>query len=152
MSIIIEPKPIVYFASPLLHEDERIMQGRYLDMVYAMAHANDEQDKIIPFSPIVNTYQVGKEMKNKNHDWYTDDLHYLQRFDGMGIVQLDGWQESKGIKIELDYCKKNNIPFSFGYYSLGNPSKIVELCEVLHLMIQESARWKNRKQIYAKSQ
>ena len=118
-----EKKPLIYLAAPYSHKDPFIIENRYVEMFDVMAKIINEQDAVIPYSPINSTHRISKDC-DPDFNWYEWDLQYLVRCDGMIVVMLEGWEESKGVSIEIEFCKEQNIP-----YVLSTPDQILGACE-----------------------
>ena len=104
-------KPLIYLASPYSDDEPGIIAQRVRAMEVAVATLI-RQNLIIPYSPIVYTHPIADYMDD-DFDWYSWDLEMLDRCDGMIVCQLPGWEDSKGVKIEIDHCVENKIPFVY---------------------------------------
>lgn len=49
--------------------------------------------------------------------WLEHDLAILARCDKMIVLQLDGWEDSVGLKAEIDFATGRNIPIEFMEFS-----------------------------------
>ena len=58
--------------------------------------------------PHTNTFHFEKDCKCNYADYIDGDLALLQRCDCM--LLLENWQESDGVKREIDFAKINGIP------------------------------------------
>lgn len=115
-------KPIIYLASPYSHKSRRIRNQRAAEIRKIMARIINEQDAIIPFSPIALTHDLDRLCRDVR--WVEDfDKHLLARFDGMIIVKMPGWDTSVGIKKELNFCLEHRIPYAY-----ATPENIIEVC------------------------
>jgi hypothetical protein len=90
-------------------------------MADIIARIINEQDAIVPYSPIVGTHPL--DARCPGHDWITWDFQYLIRCDGMIVVKQPGWDTSLGIKKELNFCFAHSIPYAY-----AEPRKILEAC------------------------
>lgn len=114
-------KPVIYFASPYSHKSKKVREQRAAEMLQITARVINEQDAIIPFVPIAYTHPLAELCLN--HEWVKWDLQFLLRFDGMIIVKQPGWEVSRGIKKEVNFCLENGIPFTY-----STPKNIIEVC------------------------
>lgn len=116
-------KPLIYLASPYSHDDPIVVNQRERAIREVVAEIIGKQDAIIPFSPIIYTHPIAKNV-NPDFDWYPWDLQFLSRCDAMIVVQLQGWSASKGIQIEIQHCRDRDIPIAFAL-----PENILEVCD-----------------------
>lgn len=115
-------KPIIYLASPYSHPFRIVRWWRARQIKNIMARCINQQDAVIPFTPIVLTHPIAALCPDV--DWVEDyDKHLLLRFSGMIVVMMPGWRDSIGIKKEVDFCLKHGIP-----YTHATPENIVETC------------------------
>ena len=102
---------MLYLASPYTHENPIIMEHRYKYMLQVCAYfANN---KICVYSPIVHWHPVAKlhSLPKEFEFWQEFDRQFLDSCDEMLIIPLQGWEDSKGINAEVDYCEEQDIPF-----------------------------------------
>ena len=125
-------KPLIYLASPYSHEDPRIMGMRYAEIRAIVTEIMNEQHSIIPFSPIAYTHPLHFYVDD-DFQWYPWDLQFLNRCDGMIVVEQAGWEISKGIEIEMYHCIENSIPFIY-----AAPENIIDACEEIIKEIQRA--------------
>lgn len=104
-------KPLIYLASPYAHDDLIVRVERFRQMKIVVAELIN-QSIIIPYSPIYYTHPL-VEMVDEDFDWYEWDLEMLDRCDGMMVCKLPGWAISKGVKIEINHCLENKIPYRY---------------------------------------
>ena len=115
-------KPIIYFASPYSHRFRIVRWWRTRQIRRVMARCINEQDAIIPISPIALTHDLNQLCPGM--DWVEAyDKYLLAIVDAMIVVTLPGWDTSVGIKQELDYCAKYGIPYTY-----SAPEKILQAC------------------------
>lgn len=72
------------------------------------------------FSPIAHSHSVeihglpAPKLGKEGYDfWLKQDFSILINCDEMWVLMLDGWKESKGIKAELAFCKRYEIPVKY---------------------------------------
>ena len=76
------------------------------------------------FAPIPHWHTASLYIKENEIDWLELDKVFLARCDGLIICSaMEGWQESEGIKVELDWWGKNKNWETIYYYD-GNDSSI----------------------------
>ena len=104
----LQPKPLLYLATPYTHKDPRIIEARYFNVTQMTANIISNFDVIV-FSPITYSHYLAEYM-SEDFDWYTFDLGILDKCDYLGVLKLKGWDISEGVQLEIDYAKDNDIP------------------------------------------
>lgn len=105
---------IEYLACPLQHEDQKVMHARYIASVKAMAHLMDCGRMV--FNPLSHGYEVtfGGWLKEEWHRWMEFDLEIIKRAcNKVTVLMIDGWEQSKGVGMEIDLAKQRNIDLAY---------------------------------------
>ena len=109
---------LVYIASPYFHNDLNIKLARLEANRIAVNVLINNYEEIIPFSPIL--YQSAlDEFDNDNLviesccGWYNFDLIFLKKCDVMKVLKLPGWEQSKGVFMEIGVAKALGIPIEY---------------------------------------
>ena len=99
----------IYLASPYSHPLESVRKLRF-ETVCKEAAELMEQGHIV-FSPIAHSHPISKYLDNPNDgDFYLkQDLALLTMFDEMWVLTIDGFQESDGVRQEMEFAEKHNI-------------------------------------------
>lgn len=100
---------MMYLASPYYHPDALIMKTRYL--LAKQATIGLLSQDIWTYSPIVHNHPL--EMQREHEFWMRFDLDMLRRCDSLGILDIPGWRESKGVAIEMDIATRLDMKFQF---------------------------------------
>jgi hypothetical protein len=102
---------MIYVASPFSHEDPLIQKTRFL-LAESFVIYMIKQENLIVFSPIVYGYRMTQEnnLPGDADFWSTFNLNLLRRCNTLFNLQLKGWQESKGVQLELNVAKILRIP------------------------------------------
>ena len=103
-------KKLIYIASPYKHKDGSVMEERFNAVKQTTLEIMREFEDIIPFSPICYTVGLEEDIDIINFDWYSFDLEFLYRCDILLVLQLEGWENSYGVKLEIEEACKNDIP------------------------------------------
>lgn len=95
---------MIYLAQPYSHPDEKIMHQRYLSGLY---WCHKLRDRYV-YSPIVHWHNVAiaHSMPTEATFWLDLNFHMIELSRAMYVLQLDGWQDSKGLYEEVNYCEK----------------------------------------------
>lgn len=105
-----------YLASPYSDPDLYVREERFRNVCEVagtlMAHG------LQIFSPIAHTHSIACECElPKGWDfWQAYDETMLSRCDGMIVLMLPGWQESKGISAELALAENLGKPVHYLKY------------------------------------
>jgi hypothetical protein len=107
---------LIYLASPYSHEDATVREARYRQACEFNGKCFEKG--LTVFSPIVSSHVLAvdyvKDPKALGFDfWRRYDLAVLRHCGAIWVLQIDGWQASKGIAAELEAAKAVDIP---GYY------------------------------------
>ena len=99
----------VYIASPLTAFLPEIESNRLEQAADALAILTERFPDIIFFSPVLNSESWEMRDIKPGVGWYLYDAEFLKGSDYMIVLQLDGWDESFGIKFEKQVCEENDI-------------------------------------------
>ena len=72
--------------------------------------------RINVFSPIAHAHSLAangdlSETERNNHAfWMPNDLMILERSCGVLVAQMDGWDQSKGVGMEIDHATELDLP------------------------------------------
>lgn len=94
---------LLYVASPLYDPDPAIRKERIsINRIYCQRLI---EKGIIFFAPLLHSegYSGNPEY------WYRHGLEMLKRCDSMLILEIDGHEKSKGVKLEVKLAKKMGI-------------------------------------------
>jgi len=99
-----------YIASPFTSTDIARELNRY--EIALRTTWNFMNNKINCFSPIIygfGFYRAGLT-KGDYITWLNTNRMWMFKSDGLIVLQLAGWQQSKGVLNEIDYFLKRNKP------------------------------------------
>ena len=100
----------IYLACPYSHPSVAMRKLR-VRMVDQKAAELMELGNLV-FSPLSHSHPISNHCKvdPTDHDfWLRQDLWILDICDEMHILCLPGWDESKGIKAEIEYAESKGI-------------------------------------------
>ena len=104
---------VAYLACPYMHENPVIVAAR-VDLATQKA-AELMMEGYNVYSPLTHSDPIAPFIPEK-HQWDYDfwlsrDLQIIRRcVDELHVLCLDGWEESKGVGMELDEAEKLGIP------------------------------------------
>lgn len=101
---------LIYLACPYSHLNPEVVEARY-HFVTKVAGAMMGKGQVI-FSPITHSHVVAREwtLPTDWEFWREQDLEILKRCDAVAVLKLPGWQESIGVRAEIDAAIMNGIP------------------------------------------
>ena len=104
---------MIYIGSPYSHPDPEVRQQRYEQVAELTAWAI--KNGYIVYSPINHCHPLAVKYElPKGFDfWKKFDLHILGRCDRMWVYQMEGWDESIGLKEEIEFAKGVDIPIHY---------------------------------------
>ena len=121
----------LYIASPLTfvpmgghvtaEEIHQIEKQRYQDASKVTSDILVQLPDIVPFSPIAYSYPLVKYC-GTDVDWLAIDKELLEVCDWMLILQLKGWEDSKGIDYESRVADAAGIPILY-----AKPAQVIGL-------------------------
>ena len=94
---------MIYLASPYNHADPAVREERYLSACRAAAKLMANELNV--FSPIAHSHPIAVHggLDAVDHDfWMRRDLPILRRCNAIMVLCLDGWEQSRGIRCELE--------------------------------------------------
>lgn|SRR5574343_574904 len=110
---MINDKKVIYLAGPYSSDDPKILTKRW-KMYNKISSTLISNKDVYVFSPITYSHPIVHQ-KNFNKDfwtyeyWMPFDKHMLAVCDEMWIVDIEGWDKSKGVLDEIEFAKANNI-------------------------------------------
>lgn len=111
---------MIYFASPYTSDDLDIEKVRYMNVCLKMAELINKGYAI--FSPIamyhgVSVYgNLNKDYSNLSKDfetWKRINHYFLSLCNELWILMLEGWEDSEGIKQEIEWAKELQLPIHY---------------------------------------
>lgn len=114
---------MIYIASPYIHSNSEIQQGRVDAVARYTAHLYIA--KSTAFSPIVHSNALREQAEFPiTWDWWQfHDEHILKLCSSMHILMLNGWEMSVGVTAEIEIARENNIPTTYiseyGYHEFS---------------------------------
>lgn len=109
-----EDAPFIYVGQPYSHEDPEIVAMRVDQIVQVVMKIETAYPSARVYSPILNTHPLAKENYHPKVGWYFHDVQrWLSYADHLIAAQLEGWQESSGLLIEIAFALGRGIPIYF---------------------------------------
>lgn len=104
---------MIYLASPYSHKDPVIVKTRFL-LVEQCCAALIADGKFV-WSPIVHSHEMTAKygLRTDAEFWKAYNFDFMRRADAMYVLNIEGWQESKGIMMEIKLAEEMNLPSYF---------------------------------------
>ena len=99
---------LIYLASPYAHPSNRVQEARLEAVRYVCGQMVNE-GKIV-MSPLVYLGELAFKGVHPPQGWYAYDLQLLARSDELIVLQLPGWEDSKGVMVEIAGAQTKGIP------------------------------------------
>jgi len=95
----------IYLATPYSHPDPAVRELRFqqVNKVAAILMSNG----YLVFSPISHTHPIAiaGDLPKGWEFWKEYDKSFIEWADEIYVLMLDGWQESTGVRAEIDLTK-----------------------------------------------
>jgi len=94
----------IYVASPYTSDDSRIVEERFEAAEKFVVKALNSGDMV--YSPIVHCHAIADkyEMPIDFSFWSNYNKAMLSTASEIWVLQLDGWEDSKGVKAEVEFA------------------------------------------------
>ena len=101
---------MIYLAAPYSHPDPAIVKGRMESIYACLAHYMKMGEHIITPLFMHEVVVRNEDMDDDFHYWGEYCLDLLKRCDRMIVLQLPGWDISRGVAQEIEFCFRRDIP------------------------------------------
>jgi hypothetical protein len=103
----------IYLATPYTHTDPDIREFRFHEINVVAAHIM--KSGIYVFSPISHTHPiaVAGDLPIDWSYWENYDRTFLEWCDELWVYCSEGWEESKGVRVEIEVAKEMEKPVRF---------------------------------------
>lgn len=104
---------LIYLACPYTHPSPAVRLDRFNKVTKAAA-ALIRQGRIV-FSPITMTHPIDLEMAGADNTlgsdfWVSFDKAFMDRCDAFVLLPLEGWDESNGVRREIEFFRNAGKP------------------------------------------
>lgn len=104
---------MLYLASPYTHSDPLIVKTRFL--LAEQVTANLLERGYFIYSPIVHCHALAEKyaLPSDFTFWKQYNFDFIRRSDQFLILNIPGWEESKGVTAERDFARECGIEIGF---------------------------------------
>ena len=99
---------LIYLAMPYAHPLAAVREAR-LEAARNVCGQMVNQGKMV-MAPMVYLGELADRGVHPPQGWYAFDLQLLARSDELLVLQLPGWEDSKGVLIEIAGAQTKGIP------------------------------------------
>lgn len=102
----------IYIGCPYTDKHKLVQHTRYLEVSRVVA---DMLCHGVPvYSPIVHCHELAKRFRLPSDFDFWRDYNYamLERASGLHILELEGWNDSRGLKAEIKFALAHAIPIT----------------------------------------
>lgn len=104
---------MIYLASPYSNPDPAVIVDRY-EAVCKVAAILINQGMFV-WSPIAQTHATASRfaMPTDAEFWKAYNFDFMRRADAIYVLVVDGWRESKGVAMEIEFARYNRMELRF---------------------------------------
>ena len=102
---------LIYLASPYSHKSEAVREYRFLVARYFTITALRNRQPI--FSPIVYGRDMEHQIGTDYQRWQTLNDAMIRACREFWVLQIDGWEDSRGVRHELQLAKSLRKPITY---------------------------------------
>lgn len=101
---------LIYLCSPYSHPSEDIRHERFESAIYATGYLMNNEFHV--YSPITSCHPVAMvcNLPREFSYWEEFDKRMITCCDELFILQIEGWNESVGMKAEFKFAREINKP------------------------------------------
>lgn len=108
-------RELVYLASPYTHDDLGVRHARERKATLAAGKLVEMGFSVV--APITQSHRIAELTPGIGalaHDtWMEVDIAILKRVDRLIVLEIEGWDVSKGVQEEVSCAQEHGIPVSF---------------------------------------
>jgi hypothetical protein len=104
---------MIYIASPYSHADPVVMQARYDEVCRIICELLKQGLPV--YSPIVHNHYLTQRfhLPTDHVFWMKYNGDMMNSSTHIIVIKMEGWEQSKGVHHEIEYCKRNGIPVKY---------------------------------------
>lgn len=99
---------LIYLASPYAHPSADVREAR-LEAARHVCGRMVEEGRMV-MSPLVYLGELAYKGVHPPQGWYAFDLQLLARCDELLVLQLPGWEDSRGVLVEIAGAQARGMP------------------------------------------
>lgn len=104
--------PRIYLAAPYTHPDPKVRQARFEQVTNFAAELMNRGALV--FSPITHSHPLADKCPDDPQFWERWYMTFLKHWaNHLYVLQLSGWDKSKGVAKEIAYAGELGIPIVY---------------------------------------
>lgn len=106
---------LIYVASPYSHKYKDVMEDRYHQVENYVQYHFLKTPRLVRISPIVMWHNAAKrlEMPTDAELYKKTNQSLLIRCDLVEVLRLEGWKESVGCRMEIEWARDYDIKIEY---------------------------------------
>ena len=108
-------KRLIYLAAPYWHPKKEVREWRAREAAKAAARILGEENQHV-FAPTVHGFGVVQQARDLDGEcdmWLELSINILRRCDELRVLQLPGWDKSRGVRLEMEIATAIGLPVRF---------------------------------------
>ena len=99
--------PLIYLTAPFSHPEPEVSRHRLEEVDRYAVHLLRQGKSV--FSPLSRGARLDSP-DIPNYVWYELGLRIMEGCDQLRLLALDGWEDSEGVRLELERARQLDIP------------------------------------------
>ena len=100
---------MIYIASPYSNNPEyNYKRNKEITLALMLLYSNE-----VFYNPICYGHQFREQIGDNYEAWFIHNIAYMKVCKEMVVLTLKGWEQSEGVKSEIEYFKRNNKKIYF---------------------------------------
>lgn len=106
-------KPMIYVASPYSHPDPFVVDKRFQAVEQFTARLIGAG--MLAYSPIAAFHHMARRYSLPKDAiyWRAHNQHTMSHASELFVLRLPGWEESRGVQMEIDWADRMGLPVSY---------------------------------------
>ncbi len=115
-------KHLTYLASPYSNPDPTVEENRF--KITCLVAGLLMNQGLFVFSPIAHCHPIAVSVAlPRDYSYWKEYCELtLGQCRELLVLTIDGWETSKGVKGEIEFAEKNNMPIRYVHYRSDNQS------------------------------
>ena len=104
---------MIYLASPYSHVDENVRNERFHKVTKKCAQM--ARRGINVYSPIMHWHPAAyiHSLPTDAEFWRSSNFEHILHSTALWVLRLDGWEDSNGVREEMEFAHENRLPIVF---------------------------------------